>query len=86
MDQLSDLLYISRSSLSKKIKTYTGLKPTEFINQYKLEKSKHLLVATNWQIGRIADELGFCSQQYYCRLFKNYSGSSPTKFRNQKNT
>ena len=72
---------MSRSSLSKKIKTHTGLKPTEFINQYKLEKSKHLLIVTNWQISKISDALGFCSQQYYCRLFKKHVGNNPTNYR-----
>ena len=81
MQQLSDLLYMSRSSLSKKIKMITGLKPTEFINRYKVEKSKHLLIVTNWQIIRISDALGFCSQQYYCRLFKKHVGVNPTNFR-----
>lgn len=81
MQQLSELLYMSRSSLSKKIKTHTGLKPTAFINKYKLEKSKHLLIVTNWQISRISDALGFCSQQYYCRLFKKHFGDNPTHYR-----
>ncbi|MBC9794787.1 helix-turn-helix transcriptional regulator [Sinomicrobium weinanense] len=81
MKKLSDLLYMSRSSFSKKIKSYTGLKPTEYINRYKLNKSKHLLVITNWQISRIADVLGFSSQHYYCRLFKRQEGVSPSKYR-----
>jgi AraC-like DNA-binding protein len=81
MQQLSELLYMSRSSLSKKIKTQTGLKPTAFINQYKLEKSKHLLLVTNWQMSRISDALGFSSQQYYCRLFKKHVGENPTNYR-----
>ncbi|WP_044398266.1 AraC family transcriptional regulator [Lacinutrix sp. Hel_I_90] len=81
MQQLSELLYMSRSSLSKKIKRHTGLKPTAFINKYKLEKSKHLLIVTNWQISRISDALGFSSQQYYCRLFKKHFRDNPTQFR-----
>lgn len=81
MKKLCDLLYMSRSTLSKKIKALTGLKPTEFINSYKLEKSKHLLIVTNWQIIRISDSLGFCSQQYFCRLFKKQEGISPSRYR-----
>lgn len=81
MKKVSALMYMSRSSFSKKIKSYTGLKPTEYINHYKLEKSKHLLVVTNWQISKISDALGFCSQQYYCRLFKNQEGMNPSKYR-----
>ena len=81
MKKLGNLMFMSRSSLSKKIKQYSGLKPTEFINQYKLEKSKHLLTVTNWQISKIADVLGFCSQQYYSRLFKIQEGVNPSKYR-----
>lgn len=81
MKKLSSLIFMSRSCLSRKIKKLTGLKPTEFINSYKLEKSKHLLLVTNWQINKIADHLGFCSQQYYCRLFKRTEGMNPTQYR-----
>ncbi len=79
--KLSNLVFMSRSAFTKKVKEFTGLKPTEFINQYKVEKSKHLLSVTNWQIGRISDQLGFCSQQYYCRLFKKMEGVNPSEFR-----
>jgi len=79
--RISNLMYMSRSTFSKRIKSRTGLKPTEFINHYKLEKSKHLLIASNWQINRISDALGFCSQQYYCRLFKTKEGINPLKYR-----
>ncbi|WP_297691885.1 AraC family transcriptional regulator [uncultured Eudoraea sp.] len=83
MKKLSNLVFMSRSAFSKKIKKYTGLKPTEYINHYKLEKSKHLLLVTNWQISKIADHLGFCSQNYYCRLFKKNEGMNPSQFRKE---
>jgi len=83
MKKLSNLVFMSRSAFSKKIKKYTGLKPTEYINHYKLEKSKHLLLVTNWQISKIADHLGFCSQNYYCRLFKKNVGMNPSQFRKE---
>ena len=81
MERLSHLLCMSRSAFSKRIKEYTGLKPTEYINTYKLEKSKQFLIITNWQISRISDVLGFSSQHYYCRVFKKKEGISPSQFR-----
>lgn len=90
MNKLSKMLFMSRSTLSKKIKKATGLKPTEFINNYKIEISKSFLSKTNWQVNRISDNLGFCSQQYYSRLFKKIEGETPLQFRlsrhnNEKN-
>ncbi|NMH88780.1 helix-turn-helix domain-containing protein [Flavivirga algicola] len=87
MERLSYLLGMSRSTFSKRVKEYTGLKPTEYVNEYKLEKSKHFLIITNWQVSRISDVLGFSTQQYYCRLFKKKEGISPSQFRiNNKNS
>ena len=83
MEHLCQGLCMSRSALSKKIKKMTGQKPTQFINAYKLKKSKHLLIVTNWQIAAIADALGFSSQQYYSRLFKKEEGISPLQYRIQ---
>ncbi len=83
MSRLCKSLCMSRSALSKKIKKLTGKKPTQFINDYKLKKSKHLLVVTNWQIATIADKLGFSSQHYYSRLFKKEEGVSPLQYRIQ---
>ncbi len=81
MERLSHLVGMSRSTFSKRIKAYTGLKPTEYVNKYRLEKSKQFLIITNWQLSRISDVLGFSSQQYYCRLFKKKEGMSPSQFR-----
>ena len=74
----------SRSHLCRKIKQLTGLKLTEYVNSYKLEKSITLLMGTDWKISRIADSLGFCSQQYYANLFAKKFGISPSKYRKHR--
>ena len=82
LKQLCDCLSISRSTLHKKISAYTGQNTTQFINCYKLKKSKHLLVTTTWQISHIADILGYSSQHYFSRIFKKNEGISPLQYRN----
>lgn len=82
LKELCECLAISRSTLSKKIKAYANQNPTQFINSYKLKKSKYFLITTNWQIGHISDMLGYSSQHYFSRLFKKEEGMTPLQYRN----
>jgi len=72
---------VNPSYLSNRFKLETGISLTSFINERKIEESKHFLIYTNQSISEIAFLFKFCSQSYYTQLFKKITKKTPRQFR-----
>jgi len=62
-------------------KQYTGLSPTQYQLEIKLQKSKEFLASTTMTIKEIALILNFDSANYFVTFFKMRTGVSPTAYR-----
>ena len=76
-------LYLSRPYLSAKFKEETGLPLTDFILKEKIEEAKRLLCYSEKSLLNIGNYLGFSSQSHFSRVFKKYSGYSPSEYKNK---
>jgi AraC-like DNA-binding protein len=65
----------------KKFKEYTGVSPTQYQIQLKINKAKDLLITSNQPLKEIAYSLGFEFPDYFYRLFKQKTGITPSEFR-----
>ncbi len=81
IDLLSADMGVSRSSLYKKIKTYTGMSPDYYMYAYKMYKAKMLLIVQGETVTGIAITLGYCDARYFGKRFKNFYGIPPTLYR-----
>lgn len=81
LTEMADLSSLSISHFGALFKRYTGETLITYINQVRVEKAKELLRNTNEKIYQIAEEIGFSSQSYFIRVFKNISGMSPNEYR-----
>ena len=48
---------------------------------FRLEKAKELLRTTDIKIVTVSEMVGYLNSSYFCLLFKNYTGKTPAKFR-----
>ncbi len=76
-------LGISYSKFRSDFKRQTGLPPLQYFLLLKIEKAKGLLINTDFSSKQIAYELGFESEHYFCRIFKQKTGMSPLQFRSK---
>ena len=81
MDELGELLGISRVQLYRKVKVLTGLSPVELLRQMRLERGKVLLNTTTKTVAEIAYEVGFGTPSYFTSCFKKQYGKLPMDFR-----
>ena len=79
IDSVSKQLFISRSQLHRKIKALTGLSPSQFIRNYRLDCSMELLKKGPIKISQVASEVGFSDEKYFSRRFKERFGFSPSE-------
>lgn len=83
-EQLAKLLGTNLNYLSKAIKTYSSLNFKPYINKLRLEHSKHMILekkeVEKIDFLEISEKSGFNSIQTFYRVFKNFTGLSPTKW------
>ncbi len=54
--------------------------PAKYIQNYRVEKAKQLLVNSSGSIEEIATAVGFANSSYFCKVFKSTTGLTPTEF------
>ena len=76
-------LGVSRALLYNKMKAITGTGAKEYITHIRIEKAKNLMETTNLSIADISEMTGFSAQSYFSTAFKNHTGLTPTKYKQQ---
>ena len=72
---------LSPNYLSDLLSKETGRSAKEHINDFLIEKAKHLLLSSTDSISGVAYSLGFNYPHYFGRLFKKKTGKTPQEFR-----
>ena len=81
VSELADIACISRDHFTRTFKSITGMPPSEFIIQKRIEKAKMFLLTTNDSLTEIISQTGFKTTAYFCRIFKKYTSYTPLEFR-----
>ncbi len=84
LSQLAKDLNISRSLLSQSINDGIGDNFYDFVNKYRVEEVKRLMIAPevrNFNLLGIALESGFKSKSTFNLIFKRFTGLTPTEYR-----
>lgn len=79
VNELADIMCISRSQLHRKITALTGFSTTQFIRIVRLEKAKDLLETNAGNVTEIAYQCGFSSQSYFTKSFSEHFGKAPSE-------
>lgn len=83
MRQVADHLHLNPSYFSVLFKEQTELTFSEYITRLRVLRAKELLLRTTMSVGEIAERVGYQSDKYFIKVFKNYEGMSPSKYRSQ---
>ncbi|WP_333851809.1 substrate-binding domain-containing protein [Epilithonimonas sp.] len=81
VENLADLLNISRIQLYRKIKAMFDVNVSDYISNIRLEQAKSMLQNYELTISEVAYKTGFSSPSYFSTVFKNKFGVSPNVFR-----
>ncbi|MCQ2226034.1 MAG: response regulator, partial [Paludibacteraceae bacterium] len=80
VDDLADVLCVSRSTMFRRVKMLVGKSPLELLNDYRLNEAMRLLKAHEFEsISDVAYSVGFSDPSYFSKRFKSYFGVSPTQ-------
>ena len=71
----------SEGHLARCFHQETGLTPIAYLNRYRVNRAKTLLVTTGQSIASIAIRVGFSDNNYFSRVFRQDSGETPLSYR-----
>lgn len=79
--ELAEKLGYHPDYLSHMFKQYEKVGISEYITRERIDRSKNLLIYSDYTYSQIANYLGFASQSHFGKQFKRYTGYTPKQFR-----
>jgi len=81
LNRLAEFSHFHPAYLSRMFKEMTGMTVGDFINRTRLEKAEGLLTRSRLTVLEISREMGFATDNYFCRWFRKRTGISPHTYR-----
>jgi AraC-like DNA-binding protein/ligand-binding sensor protein len=81
LQEIADASGLSAPYFSTIFKEETGENLSAYLNRLRIEKAMVMLTETSLTLNEIAEASGFEDQSWFSKIFKNYTGISPGKYR-----
>lgn len=85
LKRLSEVTSVTENHISETLSQHLNTNFFQFVNGYRVEQAKSLLVSTENNVSTIAYEVGFNSKSTFNAAFKKSTGTTPTAYRHQEN-
>ena len=83
--QMEEALFMSRSTLARKIKDLYDVTPNEYLKNKRLSVAAQMLKQKNVRINEVSLAVGFRSASYFTKCFKVVYGMLPAEYVNEMN-
>lgn len=85
LELFAEKLNLTKEYISLYFKNKTGVNLINYLNEYRVERAKELLMKTELSINEIAQRVGYNAANNFSRIFKQYTGRSPREYRQNTN-
>ncbi len=79
--EVAERFNIERRRFAHLFERYTGINPSNYLIELRIQHAKELMRATDETIASIAEKVGYDDPFYFSRIFKKYTGKAPTAYR-----
>ena len=83
--KIANAIGMSISNFQRKFKEETGMTPSKYAMQLRLENARHALAYSDDAISAIAERCGFADRYAFSKAFKKYTGCAPANYRQKNN-
>lgn len=83
LQELASTIGVSKSYLSRIFKLEADIPLWDYLNRFRIQKAKELLLLTSDSITEIATSVGFEDAGYFTRVFRSIMGCSPRAYKQQ---
>lgn len=79
-DTLAERCGISTVYFRKSFEAVYGISPIKYLNDLRMRKARALLESDYASIGQVAESVGYSSIYHFSKMFRQYTGLSPTEY------
>lgn len=83
LDEIADLVSMTVPAFCRYFKKATGKTFTKLVNEYRVVHATKLLTESTISIADVSFECGFNNFSHFNKLFKEFTGKSASKYRNE---
>jgi AraC-like DNA-binding protein len=81
--ELAEKFNVGRRDLLRLFKATTGMPPSRYIEETKLDRAKTLLATSKLTMKQIAYDAGYSTASHFSTKFRQFTGLTPSAFRNR---
>ena len=81
LEDLSGVTGLTPNYLTSLFKQETGMTVGEYLTKFRIDSACALLTQTDYDYLQIALSLGFCTQSYFTKVFREQTGVTPRTYR-----
>ncbi|HSF55714.1 MAG TPA: two-component regulator propeller domain-containing protein [Algoriphagus sp.] len=81
IETMVDQLFMSQSTLFRKIKSLTGLSITGFVRSVRLKQAAQIILQSNVKLSQVAAEVGFNDYKHFKNSFQQQFGCLPSEYK-----
>lgn len=81
MDAICREIHISKYHFCRKFKKVTGFTVMDYVLKTRIVAAKSMLADTQLPISEVSSRCGFSNMSYFCRTFKDHTGTTPLRYR-----
>lgn len=83
-NEIAEHFFLTPEYLAKLYKRKTGISLKDYLNEYRIEQAKMLLIQTDKLVSDVALEVGMDNFSYFSTLFRKYTGLTPNEYRKRE--
>ncbi len=80
LDDLCNLANASSTYINKLFRKYEGCTVMNYLNKHRIEVAKNEIDKNIYTIDQIAKYVGFNYKSHFCKVFKKFTGLTPTEY------
>ncbi len=85
LSDIANVVFVTPNYLSRIFKEEMQVNFIDWLNKYRIEKAKDMLLEPGAKTYEVAEKVGYGDYKYFSQIFKKYTGITPKDFKDRNN-